>query len=60
MPISALQVGVSDDFAFYFIAIANGSSAFGRLTAGLLADRFGKSGLLLITHSTLLNDAFVL
>ncbi|KIJ09651.1 hypothetical protein PAXINDRAFT_138798 [Paxillus involutus ATCC 200175] len=41
MPISALRVGVSDDFAFYFIAIANGSSAFGRLTAGLLADRFG-------------------
>ncbi|KAF9220115.1 MFS general substrate transporter [Gyrodon lividus] len=41
IPISAIQVGVSNDFAFYYIAIANGSSAFGRLTAGLLADRLG-------------------
>ncbi|KAF8556571.1 MFS general substrate transporter [Imleria badia] len=41
IPISAVQMGVSNDFAFYFIAIANGSSGLGRITAGLLADRFG-------------------
>jgi len=41
VPISAVQVGVSNDFAFYLIAIANGSSAFGRVSAGLLADRVG-------------------
>ncbi|KIJ59717.1 hypothetical protein HYDPIDRAFT_177749 [Hydnomerulius pinastri MD-312] len=41
IPISAVQVGVSNDFSFYLIAIANGSSAFGRLMAGLLADRLG-------------------
>ena len=41
IPISAVQVGVSNDFAFYLIAIANGSSAFGRVSAGLLADRVG-------------------
>ncbi|KAF9242043.1 MFS general substrate transporter [Melanogaster broomeanus] len=41
IPISALDIGVSNNFAFYYISIANGSSAFGRLTAGLLADRLG-------------------
>lgn len=41
IPISAIQVGVSNDFAFYLIAIANGASAFGRISSGLLADRVG-------------------
>ena len=41
IPITAIQVGVPENFAFYFIAIANGSSAFGRISAGLLADRLG-------------------
>ncbi|KAI9460695.1 MFS general substrate transporter [Boletus coccyginus] len=41
IPISAAQVGVSNDFAFYLVAIANGTSAFGRIAAGLLADRVG-------------------
>lgn len=42
IPISAIQVGIPNDFSFYFISIANGSSAFGRLSAGLLADRLGE------------------
>ncbi|KAH7889175.1 MFS general substrate transporter [Phlebopus sp. FC_14] len=41
IPISAAQAGVSNNFSFYFIAIANASSGFGRLTSGLLADRVG-------------------
>ncbi|KAN0094728.1 Major facilitator superfamily domain containing protein [Tylopilus felleus] len=41
IPLSAVQVGVSNDFAFYLIAVANGCSAFGRISAGLLADRVG-------------------
>ncbi|KAH0826860.1 major facilitator superfamily domain-containing protein [Lanmaoa asiatica] len=41
VPISAVQVGIPNDFSFYFIAIANGSSAFGRISAGFLADRVG-------------------
>ncbi|KIJ16609.1 hypothetical protein PAXINDRAFT_112537 [Paxillus involutus ATCC 200175] len=41
MPIQAVQVGVSKDFAIYFVAIANGSSGFGRVIGGLLGDRFG-------------------
>ena len=42
IPLSAVQVGVSNDFAFYLIAVANGCSAFGRISAGLLADRVGE------------------
>lgn len=42
IPISAVQVGVSNDFGFYLVAIANGTSAFGRIAAGLLADRVGE------------------
>ncbi|KAG9309194.1 major facilitator superfamily domain-containing protein [Chiua virens] len=41
IPISAVQAGIPNDFAFYLIAVANGSSAFGRITAGLVADRLG-------------------
>lgn len=42
IPIGAIQVGISHDFAFYLIAIANGTSAFGRISAGFLADRVGE------------------
>ena len=41
--VSATEIGVSPNFAFYFIAIANASSTFGRYTAGLLSDRIGES-----------------
>ncbi|KAG2032204.1 MFS general substrate transporter [Suillus americanus] len=39
--VSAVAIGVSKNFAFYIIAIANGASTFGRLSAGLMADKVG-------------------
>ncbi|THU94487.1 MFS general substrate transporter [Dendrothele bispora CBS 962.96] len=39
--ISAIQVGVSEDFSFYLVSIANASSALGRIVAGLMVDRIG-------------------
>ncbi|KIN99867.1 hypothetical protein M404DRAFT_30126 [Pisolithus tinctorius Marx 270] len=42
LPASATTVGVSSNFAFYLVAIANAASGFGRLSAGWLADRIGK------------------
>lgn len=40
--VSATDIGISSNFAFYFIAIANASSIFGRYTAGSIADRIGR------------------
>lgn len=37
----ASQVGVTNEFAFYLVAIANAASAVGRFSAGWLADRVG-------------------
>ncbi|KIO04217.1 hypothetical protein M404DRAFT_26422 [Pisolithus tinctorius Marx 270] len=42
LPASATTAGVSSNFAFYLVAIANAASGFGRLSAGWLADRIGK------------------
>jgi len=39
--VSATSVGVSPDFSFYLISMANGASLFGRLTAGFAADKLG-------------------
>ncbi|KAG2032195.1 major facilitator superfamily domain-containing protein [Suillus americanus] len=39
--VSAVAIGVSKDFSFYVIAIANAASAFGRVSSGLLADKIG-------------------
>ncbi|KAJ7490590.1 major facilitator superfamily domain-containing protein [Mycena latifolia] len=41
--ISATSVGVSPEFSFYLIAIANAASLFGRLVSGVATDKFGKS-----------------
>lgn len=41
--VSAIEIGVNSDFAFYFIAIANASSLFGRYAAGRVADITGKT-----------------
>ncbi|KAJ6552673.1 major facilitator superfamily domain-containing protein, partial [Mycena vulgaris] len=38
---SAIAFGISPNFAFYLVAIANFSSGVGRVTSGLLGDRFG-------------------
>lgn len=42
--VSALSVGVSPDFSFYLVSIANGASLFGRLSTGIAVDMFGVSG----------------
>lgn len=44
--ISAASIGIDDNFSFYLVSIANGASACGRLTSGLLCDRVGKIFLL--------------
>ena len=38
---AAMSVGISSDYAFYLVAIANASSLFGRFCAGGLSDRIG-------------------
>lgn len=39
--ISANSIGISPDFSFYLIAIANAASGVGRLIFGKLSDRYG-------------------
>ncbi|KAF9258994.1 MFS general substrate transporter [Marasmius fiardii PR-910] len=39
--IAAVEAGISPDFSFYLVAIANASSTLGRLSTGLFAQRFG-------------------
>ena len=34
-------MGIDENFSFYLVSIANAGSALGRISAGLLADRFG-------------------
>ncbi|KAJ7500229.1 major facilitator superfamily domain-containing protein [Mycena galericulata] len=39
--VAGVFIGIDPDFAFYLVAIANASSAIGRITSGALALRFG-------------------
>ncbi|KAJ7066477.1 major facilitator superfamily domain-containing protein [Mycena amicta] len=39
--LSAVSAGVSPDFSFYLVSIANGCSLFGRIGGGIASDRFG-------------------
>ena len=39
--VSAMSEGISADFSFYLLAIANACSAVGRVVGGLAADRTG-------------------
>jgi hypothetical protein len=39
--VSAVEIGVSKDFAFYIIAISNAASAVGRLLTGIIGDKIG-------------------
>jgi hypothetical protein len=41
MSMKAIAIGVSKNFSFYFIAIPNAASTFGRLSAGLMGDKVG-------------------
>ncbi|KAJ7117706.1 MFS general substrate transporter [Mycena epipterygia] len=45
--VSAVSAGVSPEFSFYLISIANGSSLFGRLAGGIGSDRFGPLNVLI-------------
>ncbi len=47
-----MSEGISDDFAFYLLAIANGCSAIGRVVGGYFADRTGP--LNIMTPATIL------
>jgi predicted MFS family arabinose efflux permease len=37
----AISLGVSPSAAFYLLSVVNGSSAFGRILPGFVADRLG-------------------
>lgn len=39
--LSAITVGISPDFSFYLVSIANAGSGLGRISSGFLGDRFG-------------------
>ncbi|CAK5267562.1 unnamed protein product [Mycena citricolor] len=51
--VSAQSFGISPEYSFYLIAIANGSSVFGRLGGGIISDRTGPMNVLI--PSTLLS-----
>lgn len=38
---TAIKIGISTEFAFYLVAIANAGSMFGRFFAGFLGDKIG-------------------
>ena len=40
---SAVAIGISVKFSFYMLAIANAASSFGRLSSGVIAQKFGMS-----------------
>jgi len=43
LDISALDAGLSPNFAFYFLAIVNAGSFFGRIATALMIDKIGRS-----------------
>ncbi|KAJ7327511.1 MFS general substrate transporter [Mycena albidolilacea] len=45
---SAIAFGISPNFAFYLVAIVNFSSGIGRVSSGLLGDRFGAMNIMTI------------
>ena len=54
LSVYAIEIGVTNKFAFYLVAIANASSGVGRLSAGWLADRVGLCFLPLMDSSKLM------
>lgn len=45
--IGALELGISSSLSFYLVAIANASSLFGRLSSGMLTDRYGAANIMI-------------
>lgn len=48
--ISAIRIGISPEFSFYYVSIANGSSGIGRLVAGYVGDKVGLYSLNVSLH----------
>ncbi|KAG2032206.1 MFS general substrate transporter [Suillus americanus] len=48
LPVSAVAIGVSKDFSFYILAIANGASAL-RVLFGLMSDKIGAINTMAVT-----------
>jgi MFS family permease len=40
--ISAVNVGVPEDFSFYLVSLVNAGGGVGRLLTGVMVDRWGK------------------
>lgn len=40
------MIGISTEFAFYLVSIANAGSGFGRILSGVLSDKFGNLNVL--------------
>ncbi|KAF8981552.1 major facilitator superfamily domain-containing protein [Cyathus striatus] len=45
--VTAIKIGLSEEFSFYLVAISNAGSLFGRYAAGILADRAGSLNLII-------------
>lgn len=45
----AVHLGISQQLAFYLVAVLNGASAFGRILPGFLADRLGRFNMLVFS-----------
>lgn len=52
--IGAVRDGVSPDYSFYLVAIANASSAVGRLVTGFVVDKTGAIFFRILFHYSLL------
>jgi len=48
----AVGLGMSPSLAFYLVSIANGASSFGRILPGIVADRFGRFNMLVLSAFT--------
>ncbi|KAJ7493693.1 major facilitator superfamily domain-containing protein [Mycena latifolia] len=48
---SAIEFGLSPNFAFYLVAVVNISTGVGRVVSGILGDRFGAMNVMVITTS---------
>ncbi|KAJ6512372.1 MFS general substrate transporter [Mycena vulgaris] len=46
--VAGVSIGMDPNFAFYLVAIANGSSVFGRILSGVLALRFGPLNVMVV------------
>ncbi|OQN96693.1 hypothetical protein B0A48_17333 [Cryoendolithus antarcticus] len=48
----AVSLGMSPSLAFYFVSIVNGASLFGRVLPGIVADKWGRFNILVVSMAT--------